>query len=155
MSPIANWQSTPQFRYKKLLFLLLQEGLSLGIITQKEFDYMYVKHQIVPIFHGLPKIHKNKVPPPLRAIIAEISSLCENLSRWVDTHSQPLVLERPSDLKDSKQVHFLWQGMARFIHKGYYGCHRLVLEHSLLCSHFIWSTFWINKVVFLRIFVTF
>lgn len=59
---------------------------------------------IVPVFHGLPKIHKAVFPPTLRPIIAGIGSLCEKLSKWVDAHLQPLVQERPGFLRISEQV---------------------------------------------------
>lgn len=58
---------------------------------------------VVPIFHGLPKMHKSVFPPPLRPIISGTGSLCEGLSERGDAHLQPLVHSRPGYLRDSKQ----------------------------------------------------
>lgn len=72
--------------FKISLESVLQEGLSLDVLTQKEFDSLNAQHPIISIYHGLPKIHKGGFPPPLRPIISGIGSLCERLSEWVDVY---------------------------------------------------------------------
>lgn len=96
--------SDPTIAFSKALDTLLLEGVALGVLSQKESDSLKVKHPVTPVFHGLPKVHKNMFPPPLRPIIAGIGSLCEKLSQWVDIHLQPIVQSRPGFLRDSKQV---------------------------------------------------
>ncbi|XP_075142257.1 metabotropic glutamate receptor 3-like [Leptodactylus fuscus] len=96
--------SDPTHIFSNKLFHLLQEGVSLGIFTEKEFDYLYVREPIIPIFHGLPKIHKDTLPPPLRPIISGIGSLNERICMWVDTILQPLVTRVPGYIKDTKDL---------------------------------------------------
>lgn len=71
---------------KKSLELTLQEGVGLGLLTQKEFDYLSIKYSIIPIIHSLPKTHKERFPQPPRPIISGVGSLCERLSEWVDAY---------------------------------------------------------------------
>lgn len=58
----------------------------------------------MPIFHHLPKVHKDLSPLTGRPIVAGIGSLNEHLGHWVDQQLQPLVMEMPSFLHDSKQL---------------------------------------------------
>lgn len=44
--------------FEKLLEKILQEGLSLGILTQKDYNYLNLKHPVMPAFHGFAKGHK-------------------------------------------------------------------------------------------------
>lgn len=53
----------PTIPFMRALEVSLQEGLALGVLTQKEYDYLNIKHPVKPVFHGLPKIHKNSSPP--------------------------------------------------------------------------------------------
>lgn len=71
----------------------------MGIFSQKEFDFLWVKDPICPIYHALPKLHKDKFPPPMRPIVAGIGSLNERLSEWVDG-----ILQCPGYLRDTKSV---------------------------------------------------
>lgn len=56
------------------------------------------------VFHSLPKVHKGGFPPPLRPIVAGISSLNEHLCAWLDSYLQPLMHFIPGFLRDTKQV---------------------------------------------------
>lgn len=48
---------TPAFRI--YLQVHLEEGLTLGVFTPKIAQYINVEFQVTPIFHGLPKTHKD------------------------------------------------------------------------------------------------
>lgn len=58
--------------FQTQLIRLLQEGLHLNIISQKEIDYIINENPQTPILHGLPKVHK--LPPAMRPIISGIDS---------------------------------------------------------------------------------
>lgn len=53
-----------------------------------------------PIFYGLPKIHKPDVP--LRPIVSANDSPAENISSYIDYLCQPLMRNRLSYIKDTK-----------------------------------------------------
>lgn len=79
-------------------------GFSLGILDQKQVDYICVSHPVMAIFHSLPKVHKGGFPPPLRPIVAGIGSLNERLCSWLDSHLQPLIPALPGFLRDTQTV---------------------------------------------------
>ncbi|XP_075131691.1 olfactory receptor 4B13-like [Leptodactylus fuscus] len=86
----------------------------MGIIREDQKDHLIIDHPVIPIFHGLPKVHKNISPPPLRPIIAGIHLLNERVSEWVDSLLQPLIQKIPGYLRDTKQVlktfqNFKWE----------------------------------------------
>lgn len=56
----------PTTDFKLALSKILEEGLSLGVLTKIIFDHLYIRFPVVPIFHGLPKTPKGVFPPPLR-----------------------------------------------------------------------------------------
>ena len=58
----------------------------------------------IPYFYILPKIHKNKDPPPGRPIVSGIGSLLEPLSQFVDCFLRPLVRKTPTFLRDTTDV---------------------------------------------------
>lgn len=43
---------------------LLNEGLALGVLDEKQKNVMLNKFPICAIFHALPKVHKGVFPPP-------------------------------------------------------------------------------------------
>ncbi|XP_075119258.1 uncharacterized protein LOC142194142 [Leptodactylus fuscus] len=65
-----------------LVVNLLSEGVNLGIIREDQKEHLITDHPVVPIFHGLPKVHKDINPTALRPIIAGIHSLNERVSEW-------------------------------------------------------------------------
>lgn len=64
--------------------MLLDWGVRDGVFTQALAENLYNDHLVIPIFHSLPKVHKNVFLPPLRPIVAGIGSLGENLGAWLD-----------------------------------------------------------------------
>lgn len=68
------------------------------------FYSLSVQLLVITVFHGLPKTHKDKLPPSLRPIISGINSLGERLSWLVDGHLQTLVQRVPGYLRDIKKV---------------------------------------------------
>lgn len=89
----------PTTRIQEKLFKLLEEGVQMGFFIQQMAEKLFVKHPIILIYHSLPKTHKNQFPPPLRPIVADISSVHKKLSMWVDHHLQPLVSDFIQDTK--------------------------------------------------------
>ncbi|XP_068098889.1 uncharacterized protein [Hyperolius riggenbachi] len=94
----------PTARFQVELKKLLNLGVSLGVFSEKERDYLMVETPIVPIFHHLPKVHKPDVPPRGRPIVAGIGSLGERLGQWVDSCLQPLVRRLPGFLRDTTHL---------------------------------------------------
>lgn len=84
-------KNDPTTIFSAQLEQLLDDGFSINVFTEKEKKYLLPLYPVTPIFHGLPKSHKNAFPPALRPIISGIGSLCENLSCWVDIHLQSMV----------------------------------------------------------------
>lgn len=87
-----------------IIELLVSEGVHLGFISQKQAEYIIVKHPVTDIFHSLPKIHKQDFLTPFHPIVAGIGSLNENLCSFVDSYLQPLVVQIPGYLRDKQQV---------------------------------------------------
>ena len=56
----------------------------------------------IPIFYGLPKIHKN--PITLRPVVSCINSFTSIFSNWLDYKMKDLLFLIPSYIKDSKQL---------------------------------------------------
>lgn len=83
--------SDPTRTFQANLKTLIQEGISLEVLSQSQADYIYVENPVTPILHGLPKVHKGVIPPPMRPIVSGIGSLNERLCEWIDSLLQPLV----------------------------------------------------------------
>uniref|UniRef100_A0A803JMR8 Uncharacterized protein n=1 Tax=Xenopus tropicalis TaxID=8364 RepID=A0A803JMR8_XENTR len=94
-------EKDPTVYFQKLLGDLLSEGLSMGILNNKEHDYLHCINPIIPIFHILPKVHKSLEDVKGRPIVAGIGSLNEGLSCYVDKLLMPLVLQLPTYLRDT------------------------------------------------------
>lgn len=54
--------------------------------------------------HAFPKTHKQVFPPPFHPIIADIGSLFEKISLWLDSLLQPLVRRLPGYIQDTKEL---------------------------------------------------
>uniref|UniRef100_A0A8C5Q3U3 Reverse transcriptase domain-containing protein n=1 Tax=Leptobrachium leishanense TaxID=445787 RepID=A0A8C5Q3U3_9ANUR len=91
----------PTLRMKKLFTEYLNEGRDMGILNNKEYEYLTPEYPIMPIFYFLPKIHKNVEKPPGRPIISGIGSISSKISEYIDILLQPLVLETEAYLKDT------------------------------------------------------
>lgn len=66
-----------------------------GEITKNEYEYMAVKHPVIPTFYTLPKIHKQTTPSPGRPIVSAINSVTCNVSKFVDYHIKASVETMP------------------------------------------------------------
>ncbi|CAJ0950193.1 unnamed protein product [Ranitomeya imitator] len=97
-------QHDPTELFQKKLKHLLTEGFAIGALDKKLSEDLFVEHPIIPIFHSLPKIHKEVFPPTFRPIVAGIGSMGENLSTWVDMYLQPLISRLPGYIKDTKHL---------------------------------------------------
>ena len=58
----------------------------------------------IPQFYGMPKVHKNKQPTPLRPVVAQCGSFTAFISTWIDTKLQPLKHRLPSYIKNSQDL---------------------------------------------------
>jgi peptide-methionine (R)-S-oxide reductase len=70
-------------------------------ISQECANYLFIEKPRTPQLYLLPKIHKNKVPPPGRPIVSGNSSPTERLSQLADLFLQPLVASTPSYVRDT------------------------------------------------------
>ncbi|CAJ0966832.1 unnamed protein product [Ranitomeya imitator] len=68
-------QHDPTELFQKKLKHLLSEGFAIGALDKKLSEDLFVEHPIIPIFHSLPKIHKEVFPPTFRPIVAGIGSM--------------------------------------------------------------------------------
>ena len=60
--------------------------------------------QRIPQFYGMPKVHKCKIPIPLRPVISQCGSFTAFISTWLDTTLQPLKHYLPTYLKNSTDL---------------------------------------------------
>jgi hypothetical protein len=74
-------------------------------ISKKCKDYLKSGGVRTPLFYILPKIHKNKIPPPGRPIMSANDCPTEKISALVDHFLRPLVCKTKSYVKDT--THFL------------------------------------------------
>lgn len=91
----------PTTKYQQEYNNFLTEAHTAGTITNKEKEFLSVKNPKIPIYYILPKIQKNPLNPPCRAIISGINSLTRTLSKYIDTFLQKYFLNLDSYLKDS------------------------------------------------------
>lgn len=103
----------PTDYFTKELLSLLDRVVSIGIFNPKEKEMRIPAFPIMPIFHHLPKLHKQLTPLTGRPIAAGIDSLNERLGKWVDQQLQPLVNSLPGFLRDTKQLLSTLDGMER------------------------------------------
>ena len=74
-------------------------------ISSKTGDYLYIESPRTAKFYLLPKIHKNKFPPPGRPIVSANECPSERVSQFVDNFIQPIVMTLvPSYLRDSRHL---------------------------------------------------
>ena len=58
----------------------------------------------IPQFYGMPKVHKNKLPVPLRPVIAQCGSFTAYISTWIDVKLQQLKNTLPSYIQNSTDL---------------------------------------------------
>lgn len=124
-------KNDPTNVYKEKLNLLLRWGVCEGILSKGVSEKIWIEHPVAPIFHSLPKIHKDIFPPPMRSIVAGIGSLGENLGAWLDHMLQPLVTEPPGFLRDTKQVIATLEGVTWNPGSAWLACDVVALYPSL------------------------
>ena len=73
-------------------------------ITPKTADYLFLENPRTSKFYLLPKIHKNKLPPPGRPIVSANECPSERISQFVDNFIQPIVKTLPAYLRDSSHL---------------------------------------------------
>ena len=78
-----------------------------GEISKQTLDYLNLEPDSTRTarFYMLPKIHKNKIPPPGRPIVSGNGCPTEKISKFVDFFLNPLSKKFPSYVKDTN--HFL------------------------------------------------
>lgn len=94
----------PTKEYQTILKGLLERGVYMGVYDEKVAEKLFVPYPVVPLFHSLPKFHKELFPPPMRPIVAGIGSMGERLGSWVDQLLQPLVFNLPGFLWDTRDT---------------------------------------------------
>ena len=75
----------------------------LGVITEKNFDYLNIKNPSEARFYLLPKIHKKNIPG--RPICSSINHPTSNISKFVDEHIKKYVPKTKSYVRDTQ--HFI------------------------------------------------
>ena len=65
-------------------------------ISPQTADYLILETPRTPNLYLLPKIHKNKIPPPGRPIVSANGCPSERISQFVDHFIQALVPKLPS-----------------------------------------------------------
>ena len=92
---------------KKTLKLFVKHAPYLSDFELKYFRTFLLKLPTnirIPQFYGMPKVHKLKVPTPLRPVIAQCGSFTAYISTWLDTQLQKLTPFLPSYIKDSNEL---------------------------------------------------
>ena len=73
----------------------------MGEISSKTRDYLVSDSTRTTRFYKLPKIHKNKIPPPGRPIVSGNGCPTEKISSFVDFFLNPISHKFPSYIKDT------------------------------------------------------
>lgn len=62
MSKYRILKNNPTSDFKSQLSHLLDTGQDMGVLTSIMLEYLFVDKPVVPVFHHLPKLHKNTAP---------------------------------------------------------------------------------------------
>ena len=76
-------------------------------LSKDEYAYFiksFVKNIRFPQFYGMPKVHKDKIPIPLRPVVSQCGSLFAVISIFVDFKLQTLTQFIPSYLDNSEAL---------------------------------------------------
>ena len=84
---------------------IVKNMFEIGEISGQTRDYLISDSARTARFYTLPKVHKNKIPPPGRPIVSGNGCPTEKISEFVDFFLNPLSKEFPSYVKDTN--HFL------------------------------------------------
>jgi hypothetical protein len=87
----------------------LNEALSFYKNHMSAAEYSYFVKSLkeehrIPQFYGMPKVHKNKFPVPLRPVISQCGSLSAVISTFIDFKLQPFTKKVPSYIKNSTSL---------------------------------------------------
>jgi len=79
-----------------------------GHLPKDEAEY-FARHLLysnfrTPQFYGSPKVHKDKLPVPLRPFVSQCGSLLAVASIYIDYKLQPLMATIPNYIKNSEHV---------------------------------------------------
>ena len=91
----------PTDEFNQAVEIQLTNMVQNGDITEKIKKILLLNKPRTPQIYFLPKIHKNKIPPPGRPIVSANSCPTEKISAFVDHFLNPLVKERKSYVKDT------------------------------------------------------
>ena len=58
----------------------------------------------IPQYYGMPKVHKQKIPVPLRPVVSQCGSYTAFISTWLDIKLQPFKHYLPSYIKNSQDL---------------------------------------------------
>ncbi|CAJ0968887.1 unnamed protein product [Ranitomeya imitator] len=103
----ANYErisSNPTSLYRKQLKLILDGGLSNGLIDKNEYEYLLPQYPVVATFYCLPKVHKGLVPLRGRPIVSGINSLCHHVGIYLDEILKTHVTSLNSYTRDSMDL---------------------------------------------------
>ena len=98
--------SDPTNTFMNEQLTLLDNLLTRGEITKREYDFLYSPFPKMAVFYTQPKIHKNLTKPPGRPIVSGIESLTANISTFVDFFLRPIVEKIPSYVNTRKAMAF-------------------------------------------------
>ncbi|KAJ1115184.1 hypothetical protein NDU88_003410 [Pleurodeles waltl] len=101
----------PTIDVQEEITFLVSKGKENNWITDHEASDLIQTNPKIPYFYILPKVHKEKIPPPGRPIVSRIGSALEPLSKFVDFFRQPLVKRIPTYLKDTTHVLLLLESI--------------------------------------------
>lgn len=96
--------NNPIFKWRKELELVVHLGLKKGILNKKEAKYLIPEACMTPIIYALPKMHEDKIDPPLRPIVNGIESITARMGECIDRYLQPAVQNTKAYLKDTKEM---------------------------------------------------
>ncbi|XP_053571215.1 uncharacterized protein LOC128661075 [Bombina bombina] len=97
-------QENPIAKIQGELLHILNKARKNGIISKKEFDYLYIKFPKIPVFYYIPKSYKNMEDPPGRPIISGIGSIAEHIGNYVDSYLKPFVSSLPTFVQDTTDL---------------------------------------------------
>ena len=81
--------------HNKLITEQVKNMVNSKEISTKTAEYLILETPRTPNFYLLPKIHKNKIPPPGQPIVSANRCPSERISQFVDHFIQPLVQKLP------------------------------------------------------------
>ncbi|XP_075180996.1 uncharacterized protein LOC142251834 [Anomaloglossus baeobatrachus] len=94
----------PTKMYFEELKVIIDEGLTLGVIDKSEYDFQYQKNPVMATFYCLPKVHKGLHPLKGRPIVSGINSLTQNCRIYLDQILRPFVMALQSHIQDTPDL---------------------------------------------------